>query len=190
MFKRISCQRTELSALNHLMVLMVTVTFDRWGEFGGCSRMVRIVYRLKPNGKVYASLEEAYRDAQGRLRQRHLKSLGAVSGKNVPQETRKAATERYRQALRDNAYQFGRSWPGERYEREARAREEYQKYLAGAAAGEFTKDLTPEEYHSLSTEAFWRQVDARKDGPTEEQSANTKSVTLRRPIGQKTSTRL
>lgn len=90
----------------------------------------------KKNGKRYASLEERYRE-NGKVKSRVLASLGPVDGSSAGRQAayRKAADELYREVLRENVYRYGTSRPGERYQREAHAREAFQRYMDSEKAG-------------------------------------------------------
>jgi hypothetical protein len=63
----------------------------------------------------------SYRNSNGEPRKRIVEWLGRVDGGG-----RKAADEKYRAVLRENVYLYGKGRPGERYAREAAAREEFR----------------------------------------------------------------
>jgi hypothetical protein len=109
-------------------------------------------------GHRYFYREERWRE-NGKMRS---KSKIVKTGRSTnPSAERKAADERYREVLRQNVYEFGRSRPGERYLKEALAREEYHRYLDAARRGEVVTVLTPEQYRSEEVASFWSRVDAR-----------------------------
>jgi hypothetical protein len=98
------------------------------------------------NGRTYRYYEERWReDGKVRSRSTIVKSVGAGPGHNW-QASRKDATERYRDTLRENVFLYGRSYPGERYEAEARAREAYQEALSAEQRGEVYVQRSPEEH--------------------------------------------
>ena len=80
-------------------------------------------WRTNQHGRHYLYYEERYRQ-DGKVKSRSVLIRG--SGSKNP---RKDAMERYRDVLRENVMLFGRSRPGERYQRTADARDAYQRFL-------------------------------------------------------------
>jgi hypothetical protein len=118
-------------------------------------RMVFIRSRII-KGRAYTYREELWRE-DGKVRSRS--TIIKTSRSTNPQLERKATDERYRETLRQNVYEHGRSRPGERYLSEAKAREEYHRQLDAARRGETQTEITPEQYHREGVSDFWFNVD-------------------------------
>ena len=104
-------------------------------------------YRWRTVGKNrYLYLEERWRE-NGKVKSRST----LIKGDRESLE-RKLANERYRDVLRENVYRYGKSHTGERYRREAEARQAYHRYLDGEKRGSFKKDM--EEMIERGTQRF------------------------------------
>jgi hypothetical protein len=73
-------------------------------------------------GRKYLYREERWRE-DGKVRSR------STLVRPEAQSARKVAREKFHDTLRDNVYRYGKSKSGERYAREAKAREQYHRFL-------------------------------------------------------------
>jgi hypothetical protein len=80
---------------------------------------------------------------------------------------RKAADEKFRQVLRDNAYQYGKSRPGERRAKEAQAREQYHRDMGFKNAVGQEVPLSPEERYGQFVSDSWLKIDSKQVSPFE-----------------------
>lgn len=108
------------------------------------------------NGRRY--WYEQTPDYRGGKRTPITKYIGPVDGP----ARKKAADEKFRQVLRDNAYQYGRSRPGERRAKEAAAREQYHRDMGFKNAVGQEVPLSPEERYSQYVSDFWFKIDSKQ----------------------------
>jgi hypothetical protein len=123
------------------------------------SRMGRYIKNIK--GRRYAYEQTPYR--VGDKIKNKMVYLGPVDGP----ARKKAADEKFRQVLRDNVAEYGKSRPGARYAKEAQAREQYHRDMGFKQTGEKEPPLTQEERYSQFVSDFWLKIDSKQVSPFE-----------------------